>query len=141
MDLNADEEIIKSFNRIEKKLWSAIKKLPAEIQDSDDTEVLKKRIKSYIEQVAEIKAMLDEYESIADLVKKIPDKKEGKDVAKAIVDLRPDGEGLRIKTSTDNHKSKTDDKESRKKKEEYEDVVIDGKVVGKKLTKKPTREF
>lgn len=137
-----EDEIINSFKRIEKKLYGAIKKMPNKIQDSDEIEKLKERIKSYILQIGELKALLDEYEQIALSIEKLSGKQKGKEeINKTVVDLREDKVKLNFESAHDIINKI--EEESLNKKETLEDVVVDGKIVGvkKKKVSKDIKEF
>lgn len=137
-----EDEIINSFKRIEKKLYGAIKKMPNKIQDSDEIEKLKERIKAYILQIGELKALLDEYEQIALSIEKLSGKQKGKEeINKTVVDLREDKVKLNFESAHDIINKI--EEESLNKKETLEDVVVDGKIVGvkKKKVSKDIKEF
>lgn len=139
------EEIIKQFKKVEKKLYSAIKKMPNKIQDSNDDEILKQRIKSYILQINEVKAILDEYEDIALEIEKLTNKKQdGSEISKQVVEFR-EGKTSEATVSISEEsviaeKLENEDKNALNEKEE---IVVDGKVVGvkDKKNKKSVREF
>ena len=139
-----EEELIKTFKKLEKKLRSEIKKMPSTIQDSNDTKVLKQRIKSYIEQLNEIKLILDDYERVAEQIEKLASKKNGEHISKTVVDFRA-GETVEILELNKN----LEEAENAKKKEEDaetsrdEQIIVNGKVVGvkKKKSNKSVREM
>ncbi len=137
-----EEELIKNFKSVEKKLCSAIKKMPNKIQDSNTDEILKLRIKSYILQINELKALLDEYEQIALAIEKISNKKkDGEEINRAVVDLRQEKINTNIKSAVEIIYSL--ENEEKERLEKYEHLIVEGKVVGvkKKKSNKNIKEF
>ena len=139
------EELLKSFKKLEKKLHAEIKKMPSTIQDSNDTRVLKQRIRSYINQLNEIKKLLEEYESVANKIEKLANsKKNGEEISKAVVDFRPSDNTKPQELTTQEETNEIGEKDDRKKESNQdEEIVVDGKVVGvkKKKINKSYREM
>lgn len=132
-----EEELVKKFKALEKKLRAEIKKMPSSIQDSNDTKVLKQRIKSYIEQLNAIEVILEEYEGIASKIEKLANgKKSGEKISKTVVDFRPTDTVriLDINKQGDSEKEKEEPKENQD--DMIEEIVVNGKVLGVKRKKK-----
>ena len=132
-----EEELVKKFKALEKKLRAEIKKMPSSIQDSNDTKVLKQRIKSYIEQLNAIEVILEEYEGIASKIEKLANgKKSGEKISKTVVDFRPT-DTVRILDINKQGDSETEKEEPKENQDDMiEEIVVNGKVLGVKRKKK-----
>lgn len=139
---DSHEELIKTFKKLERKLKAEIKKLPASIQDSNDAELLKQRIKAYIEKLNEVEKILNEYVETAAKIEKLTGSKNAKeDIANAVVNLRPTEKPEEPKPEQPETEEKEED--DGKTSDEVEQIVVNGKVLGvrRKKNNKNTREM